>query len=92
MDTFVHCHHSESDAILENIRLLKRANGSLAGRSGSVETTISKLLVFIRQLTAGKILIDGYDISSFVRLRSLRQQIARWSIKHIGCPAGTIHE
>lgn len=47
---------------------------ALVGRSGSGKTTLAKLLLGLYQPTQGKILVDGYDIST-VSLRSLRQQI-----------------
>lgn len=47
---------------------------ALVGRSGSGKTTLAKLLLGLYPPTQGKILIDGYDIST-VSLRSLRQQI-----------------
>jgi HlyB family type I secretion system ABC transporter len=47
---------------------------ALVGRSGSGKTTLAKLLLGLYPPTQGKIMIDGYDIST-VSLRSLRQQI-----------------
>lgn len=46
----------------------------IVGQSGSGKSTLTKLLPRLYDLTAGRILIDGYDISK-VELYSLRQQI-----------------
>ncbi len=70
-------YHPESDTnTLENISFEAKPGQTIAlvGRSGSGKSTLSKLLLGLYPCTDGKILIDGYDLSS-VSLRSLRQQI-----------------
>ncbi|OKH40853.1 peptidase C39 [[Phormidium ambiguum] IAM M-71] len=70
-------YHPESDVnTLENLSFAVQPGQmvALVGRSGSGKTTISKLVLGLYPATEGKILIDGYDITS-LSLRSLRQQI-----------------
>jgi ATP-binding cassette subfamily B protein len=70
-------YHPESDVnTLENVSFEVQPGQmvALVGRSGSGKTTISKLILGLYPPTVGKILIDGYDITSLA-LRSLRQQI-----------------
>jgi len=70
-------YHPESDVnTLENISFEVQPGQmvALVGRSGSGKTTISKLLLGLYPPTEGKILIDGYDVTSLT-LRSLRSQI-----------------
>jgi ATP-binding cassette subfamily B protein len=70
-------YHPESDTnVLENVTFEVQPGQMVAivGRSGSGKTTISKLVLGLYPATEGKILIDGYDITS-LSLRSLRQQI-----------------
>lgn len=70
-------YHPESDInTLENLSFDVQPGQmvALVGRSGSGKTTISKLVLGLYPATEGKILIDGYDITS-LSLRSLRQQI-----------------
>ncbi len=70
-------YHPESDFnTLENVSFEVRPGQmvALVGRSGSGKTTISKLVLGLYPPTEGKIVIDGYDITSLA-LRSLRQQI-----------------
>lgn len=70
-------YHPESDVnTLENLSFAVQPGQTIAlvGRSGSGKTTISKLVLGLYPATEGKILIDGYDITS-LSLRSLRQQI-----------------
>ncbi|MFN6453064.1 MAG: peptidase domain-containing ABC transporter [Nostoc sp. EfeVER01] len=70
-------YHTESDKnTLQNISFEVQPGERIAlvGRSGSGKTTISKLILGLYPPTEGKILIDGYDITS-LSLRSLRQQI-----------------
>lgn len=70
-------YHPESDVnTLENIsfEIQPGQTVALVGRSGSGKTTLSKLILGLYPATEGKILIDGYDVTS-LSLRSLRQQI-----------------
>ena len=70
-------YHPESDInTLENVSFEVQPGQmvALVGRSGSGKTTLSKLILSLYPPTEGKILIDGYDITS-LSLRSLRQQI-----------------
>ena len=70
-------YHPESDInTLENVSFEVQPGQmvALVGRSGSGKTTISKLVLGLYPSTEGKILIDGYDVTS-LSLRSLRQQI-----------------
>lgn len=70
-------YHPESDVnTLENVSFEVQPGQivALVGRSGSGKTTISKLLLSLYPPTEGKILIDGYDVTT-LSLRSLRQQI-----------------
>jgi len=70
-------YHPESDVnTLENVSFEVQPGQmvALVGRSGSGKTTISKLLLGLYPPTGGKILVDGYDVTS-LSLRSLRQQI-----------------
>jgi len=70
-------YHPESDVnTLENVSFEVQPGQmvALVGRSGSGKTTVSKLLLGLYPPTDGKILVDGYDVTS-LSLRSLRQQI-----------------
>jgi HlyB family type I secretion system ABC transporter len=70
-------YHPESDLnTLENVSFTVQPGQmvALVGRSGSGKTTLSKLILGLYPPTEGKILIDGYDITS-LSLRSLRTQI-----------------
>ena len=61
---------------LENIsfEVLPGQTVALVGRSGSGKTTISKMVLGFYAPVEGRILIDGYDISS-LSLQSLRSQV-----------------
>ncbi|GAA6619186.1 peptidase domain-containing ABC transporter [Scytonema sp. NUACC26] len=86
-------YHPESDVnVLENVSFQVQPGQmvALVGRSGSGKTTISKLLLGLYPLTEGKILIDGYDVSS-LSLRSLRSQIGIVD-QHTFLFGGTIRE
>jgi ATP-binding cassette subfamily B protein len=70
-------YHPESDLnVLENLSFEVKPGQmvALVGRSGSGKTTISKLILGLYPPTDGKVLIDGYDLTS-VSLHSLRQQV-----------------
>ncbi|MBG1265065.1 peptidase domain-containing ABC transporter [Nostoc sp. WHI] len=70
-------YHSESNTnVLENLNFEIQPEQMVAvvGRSGSGKTTLSKLILGLYPPTNGKVLIDGYDITS-VSLRSLRSQV-----------------
>jgi len=70
-------YHPESEVnTLENLSFEVQPGQTVAlvGRSGSGKTTISKLVLGLYPPTEGKILIDGYDVTT-ISLRSLRQQI-----------------
>lgn len=70
-------YHPESDInTLENLSFQIQPGQTVAivGRSGSGKTTLSKLLLGLYPPTQGRLLIDGFDITS-LDLRSLRPQI-----------------
>ncbi|TRV43048.1 MAG: ATP-binding cassette domain-containing protein [Microcystis panniformis Mp_MB_F_20051200_S9] len=70
-------YHTDSDHnVLENLsfEILPGQTVAIVGRSGSGKTTISKLLIGLYPPTDGKVLIDGYDLST-IALSSLRQQV-----------------
>lgn len=70
-------YHPDSDVnTLENVSFEVQPGQmvALVGRSGSGKTTLSKLILGLYPSSEGKILIDGYDVTS-LSLRSLRSQI-----------------
>ncbi|MEM9816471.1 MAG: peptidase domain-containing ABC transporter, partial [Cyanobacteria bacterium P01_D01_bin.6] len=70
-------YHPDSDTnVLENLSFEVQPGQmvALVGRSGSGKTTISKLLLGLYPPTDGRILVDGYDLSTLA-MQSLRQQI-----------------
>jgi ATP-binding cassette subfamily B protein len=70
-------YHPNSDTnTLENLSFVIQPGQmvALVGRSGSGKTTIAKLLLGLYAPTEGKLLIDGYDLTT-LSLQSLRQQI-----------------
>jgi ATP-binding cassette, subfamily B, bacterial HlyB/CyaB len=68
-------HPEGDDNVLENLSFEVEPGQMVAliGRSGSGKTTISKLVLGLYPTTEGRILIDGYDLSS-LSLYSLRKQ------------------
>jgi ABC-type bacteriocin/lantibiotic exporter with double-glycine peptidase domain len=68
-------HPEGDDNVLENLSFEVQPGQmvALVGRSGSGKTTISKLMLGLYPATAGRILVDGYELSSLA-LKSLRQQ------------------
>lgn len=79
-------YHPESEVnTLENLSFEVQPGQTVAlvGRSGSGKTTISKLVLGLYPPTEGKILIDGYDVTT-ISLRSLRQQIGKTSSNRAG--------
>ncbi|MFG6100332.1 ABC transporter transmembrane domain-containing protein [Leptothoe sp. ISB3NOV94-8A] len=70
-------YHPDSDInVLENLSFEVQPGQmvALVGRSGSGKTTISKLLLGLYPPTDGKILVDGYDLSTLA-MQSFRQQV-----------------
>ncbi|TAE57118.1 MAG: ATP-binding cassette domain-containing protein [Nostocales cyanobacterium] len=70
-------YHPESETnVLENLSFEIKPGQMIAlvGRSGSGKTTLSKLILGLYIPTAGKILIDGFDIRN-ISLRTLRSQV-----------------
>jgi ATP-binding cassette subfamily B protein len=68
---------NEGESVLNNIHLTISPGEriGLAGRSGGGKTTLTKLLLRFADITSGRILIDGQDISE-VSQQSLRASIA----------------
>lgn len=70
-------YHPEGDTnVIENLSFEVQPGQmvALVGRSGSGKTTISKLLLGLYPVTDGKILIDGYELST-LSMQSFRQQV-----------------
>ncbi|PCI32222.1 MAG: metal ABC transporter permease [Alphaproteobacteria bacterium] len=69
-------HYAENRPILKNISFKVAAGTTTAivGASGAGKSTISRILFRFYDVTAGRILIDGQDISQITQ-RSLRRQI-----------------
>ena len=70
-------YHPDGDInVLENLSFEVQPGQmvALVGRSGSGKTTISKLLLGLYPPTDGKILVDGYDLSTLA-MQSFRQQV-----------------
>ena len=69
-------HYAENRPILKNIsfKVPPGTTTAIVGASGAGKSTISRLLFRFYDLTGGRILIDGQDISQ-VRQNSLRRQI-----------------
>jgi len=70
-------YHPESDInVLENLSFEVKSGQmvALVGRSGSGKTTISKLVLGLYPPNDGKVLIDGYDLTT-LSLGSLRHQV-----------------
>jgi len=65
----VQFNYNETRAILNNFNLTisPRERIALVGLSGAGKTTITKLILRLYELTAGKILIDGQDISKMTQ-------------------------
>ncbi|MEM6518161.1 MAG: peptidase domain-containing ABC transporter, partial [Cyanobacteria bacterium P01_C01_bin.70] len=70
-------YHPDGDTnVLENLSFEVQPGQmvALVGRSGSGKTTISKLLLGLYPPTDGRILVDGYDLSTLA-MQSFRQQV-----------------
>jgi HlyB family type I secretion system ABC transporter len=70
-------YHPDNDTnVLENLSFEVQPGQmvALVGRSGSGKTTISKLLLGLYPPTDGRILVDGYDLSTLA-MQSFRQQV-----------------
>jgi len=70
-------HEGSKERLFDNFSLVIKSGEriGLVGHSGSGKTTLTKLLLRFADIEAGRILIDGQDISE-VSQRSLRQNIA----------------
>ena len=72
--SFAFNRNSENVVKNVNLKIEKGKFIGIAGQSGSGKSTLMKLIPRLYEITQGKIIIDGYDISK-VELYSLRRQV-----------------
>ena len=72
----IHFHYGKGQGVIDNLSLVVKPGEKIGivGRSGAGKTTLVNLLLRFYDLEAGRILIDGQDISA-VRQETLRMQI-----------------